>query len=84
MNNPFDLENYKRQVDFSPLEKARRNAYQASRAVNESRRQGIEPSAPYSERKDLPFGIAPTEMVVEMPEMPVNKKTLRRRIREGR
>ncbi len=82
MNNPFDWRNYKATVSFADLEKARRNAYQMTRYINEQRKTGIEPSAPYSERTDLNLGSLPQEMVVEMPAMPVHKKTLQARRRK--
>ena len=81
MNNPFDLKNYQRQVDFSPLEKARRNAYQASRAVNEARKKGIEPSKSYAERLNSHQATIPVAMVVEMAEMPIRTRSMRRKLR---
>lgn len=78
MNNPFDLANYKPQVRFDDLERSRRSSYQATQTVNKTRKQGIEPSRPYSE-KDLPFGKTPETMVVEMPTLPVHERTLYRR-----
>jgi hypothetical protein len=80
MNNPFDWQNYKPTISFSDLEKARRSAYQMSRYINEQRRTGVEPSAPYSERTDL--GSLPQDMVVDMPVMPVHKKTAQARKRK--
>ncbi len=81
-NNPFDVASYVPQVSMRDQEKVRRSAYQMSRYVNEQRRRGIEPSAPYSERTDLNLGSEPQEMVVEMPAMPVHKKTLQARKRK--
>lgn len=81
MNDPFDWRNYKPQINMSDLEKARRNSYQMTRHVNEQRKKGIEPSAPYSERTAPFLGAAPADMTVEMPEMPVHKKTLQARAR---
>jgi hypothetical protein len=82
MNNPFDWKNYKAVISFSDLEKARRSAYQMSRYINEQRRTGVEPSAPYSERTDLNLGSLPQDMVVDMPVMPVHKKTIQARRRK--
>lgn len=82
MSNPFDLANYVPQVSMRDQEKVRRSAYQMSRYVNEQRKKGIEPSAPYSERTDLNLGSEPQEMVVEMPAMPLHKKTLQARARK--
>jgi predicted HicB family RNase H-like nuclease len=82
MNNPFDLASYVPQVSMRDQEKVRRSAYQMSRYVNEQRRRGIEPSAPYSERTDLNLGSEPQEMVVEMPAMALHKKTLQAKKRK--
>jgi predicted HicB family RNase H-like nuclease len=82
MNNPFDLASYVPQVSMRDQEKVRRSAYQMSRYVNEQRKKGIEPSAPYSERTDLNLGSEPQEMVVEMPAMALHKKTLQARKRK--
>lgn len=78
MNNPFDLKNYKAQVSYSDLERSRRSSYQAAQLVNETRKNGIEPSRPYS-MKDLPFGKTPTTMTIDMPDLPVHKRTAQKR-----
>jgi hypothetical protein len=77
LNNPFDLKTYKPQLDMRDIEKARRNAYQMTRFVNEQRKRGIEPSAPYA----ASVGGWPQDYVTEMPEMPMHKKTLRKKAR---
>ena len=82
MNDPFDWKNYKPQISMRDLEKARRNSYQMTRHVNEQRKKGIEPSAPYSDRTAPYLSAEPKDMVVEMPVMPVHKKTLERHARE--
>ena len=74
MNNPFDLENYKPQISMKDQEKARRNSYQMTRYVNEQRKRGVEPSAPYSQRTAAHLGTEPKEMTVEMPSMIHYKK----------
>lgn len=79
MNNPFDWKNYTPQVSFADLEKARRNAYQASRHVNEQRKRGIEPSGPYAERQGAYQGGLPQDYAMDMPVMPMNKKAARRK-----
>lgn len=76
-NNPFDLVNYKPQLDMRDIEKARRNAYQMTRHINEQRKQGFEPSSPYAGSR----GGVPQDYVAEMPVMPVHKKTLQARAR---
>jgi hypothetical protein len=77
MNNPFDLKNYKPQLDMRDIEKARRNAYQMTRFVNEQRKRGIEPSAPYA----ASVGGWPQDYTMDMPAMPMHKKTLRKKAR---
>jgi len=81
-NNPFDWKNYKPTISFADLEKARKNAYQAARYINEQRKQGIEPSAPYTERTDISFGDKPKEMVIDMPVMPMHKRSLNKKARK--
>jgi hypothetical protein len=78
MNNPFDLKNYKPQVSYDDLERSRRTAYQATHAVNKARKNGVEPSKPYTE-KDLPFGKTPETMTIDMPDLPVHKRTAQKR-----
>jgi hypothetical protein len=82
MNDPFDWKNYKPQISMRDLEKARRNAYQMTRYVNEQRKKGVEPSAPYSERTAVHLGSEPKDMVVEMPVMPLHKRSLDRKARK--
>ncbi len=77
-NNPFDWRNYTPTVSFADLEKARKNAYQAARYVNEQRKQGIEPSAPYANS----FGGKPQDYTTEMPVMPMHKRSERRKARK--
>lgn len=77
MNNPFDLKNYKPQLDMKDIEKARRNAYQMTRHINEQRKRGIEPSAPYA----ASVGGWPQDYTMDMPAMPMHKKTLRKKAR---
>ena len=74
MNNPFDWKNYKPQVSFADLEKARRNAYQMTHHLNEKRKQGIEPSQPYA---NSPGG-KPQDYTMEMPKMPMHKRSVGR------
>lgn len=44
-NNPFDP-NYKSQIDWTPLRRSAEGSKHSSRAINEKRLQGIEPSIP--------------------------------------
>lgn len=76
MNNPFDLANYKPQLKFTDLEKARRNAYQAARHVNEERKKGREPSNPYAERNNAHTAGLPQDYAVEMPKMELHKRSI--------
>ena len=78
MNNPFDLENYQPQVSFADLEKARRNAYQMTRHINEKRKQGIEPSKPYAESNQAHVAGLPQDYTTEMQKMPLHKRSVNR------
>lgn len=80
MNDPFDWRNYKPQVSFADLEKARRNAYQASKAVNDARKQGIEPSQPYANS----VGGRPQDYAMDMPVMPQHKRSVYRKLKKGK
>lgn len=75
MNDPFDLENYKPQINLKDLEKSRRSAYQSSRIVNEKRKAGIEPSASYG----ASYGGVPQDYATEMPVMPMHKRSVQRK-----
>jgi hypothetical protein len=77
MTNPFDLKNYKPVIDMSDIERARKSAYQQTRLVNEKRKAGIEPSAPYA----ASVGGWPQDYTMDMPAMPMHKKTLRKKAR---
>lgn len=77
MNDPFDLDNYKPQINLKDLEKSRRSAYQASRIVNEKRKQGVEPSASYG----ASYGGVPQDYATEMPVMPMHKRSVQRKER---
>lgn len=75
MNDPFDLDNYKPQINLKDLEKSRRSAYQSSRIVNEKRKQGVEPSAAYG----VSYGGVPQDYATEMPVMPMHKRSVQRK-----
>jgi hypothetical protein len=78
MNNPFDLKNYKPQVSFDDLEKARKSAYQMTQHINKQRKQGIEPSKSYGSRVS---GV-PQDYTMDMPDMPMHKRSLNRKARK--
>lgn len=82
-NDPFDWRNYKPTLNFKDLEKARRNAYQASRYVNEQRKRGIEPSGPYAERQGAYQGGLPQDYAMDMPVMPQHKRSVYRKLKKG-
>jgi hypothetical protein len=76
MNNPFDLENYKRQITMTAENTALKSAYQQTAVVNRIRATGVEPSAPYS--KNAP-ATEPTKFVADMPVMPKHDRNAARR-----
>jgi hypothetical protein len=78
MNNPFDLNSYKPQINMRDQERARRSAYQASRIINEKRKQGIEPSKPYAQRNMAHVAGLPQDYTTEMPKMPMHKRSVNR------
>lgn len=67
MNNPFDWKNYKPIVNMKDLNVAWRNSYNMTRHIDEKRRSGIEPSAPYGNS----LGGVPQDYVTttEMPKL---------------
>ncbi len=65
-NNPFDVENYKRQITMHKENTALKTAYQQTSVINRERAKGIEPSAPYSENAPA---TEPAKFVAEMPVM---------------
>ena len=77
-NNPFDWRNYKPTISMVDIEKARRNAYQMTHHINEQRKQGIEPSQPYA---NSPGG-KPQDYTMEMPKMPMHKRSAQRKRRQ--
>ncbi len=78
MNNPFDWKNYKPTLDFSDLEKARRNAYQMTHLINEQRKAGIEPSKPYAQRNQAHIAGLPQDYTTDMPKMALHKRSVGR------
>lgn len=76
MNNPFDLKNYKPQIDMKDVAMAAKSSYQSSFQVNQRRLKGIEPTATHlpGSRQDLPQNFA-----TAMPVMPISKRSEQRR-----
>ena len=79
MNNPFDWKNYTPTISMKDLESARKSSYQMTRFINDQRRQGIEPSRPYAERNKAHLAGVPQEYTVEMPVMPLHKRTAQKK-----
>ena len=76
MSSPFDLANYKPQLNMKDLDKARKNSFQQSTVVNNRRAKGIEPSIPYS---DKVMDTEPSKFAIDMPKMPrYNKNEARK------
>lgn len=75
MNNPFDWKNYKPQISMKDMEKIRLGSYHATRAVNEKRKSGIEPSLPYANSQ----GGVPQDYTVDMPNIPLMRPKRRRK-----
>ena len=66
MNNPFDVANYKSQIDWAKSNHAYKISVQQSAVVNRRRAVGQEPSQPYSSKgRDT----EPGKFAVEMPVM---------------
>ena len=79
VNNPFDLKNYKSQVDMKDVSMAVKSSYQASFIVNQKRQQGKEPSAVHLPgSQDVP----PKQFALDMPVMPVGRRALYKRRRK--
>jgi hypothetical protein len=70
-NNPFDLENYKPQIDMSDLNTAAKNSHQQSAVVNNRRMQGVEPSVAYSAKG---MDTEPRKFAIAMPVMAKHDK----------
>jgi hypothetical protein len=80
MNNPFDWKNYIPTISMRDVEKARKVAYQVSYAVDQQRKNGIEPSKPYANSR----GGAPQDYVADLPAKAVHKKTIQARARRAK
>lgn len=79
-NNPFDWKNYTPKISMADIERARKSAYQQTRVVNDQRKQGIEPSKPYANS----FGGTPQEYTLDMPVMPIHKRSEARKKRQAK
>jgi hypothetical protein len=78
MSSPFDLANYKPQLNMKDLDKARKNSFQQSTVINSRRAKGIEPSIPYS---DKVMDTEPRKFAIDMPKMPRYNKNEARKAR---
>ncbi|CAB4154850.1 hypothetical protein UFOVP652_37 [uncultured Caudovirales phage] len=78
VNNPFDLANYQRQINWCASSQAYKNSIQQSAVVNGRRAKGHEPSAPYSSKgRDT----EPEKFALKMPKMPKHDRNAARRQR---
>ena len=75
LNNPFDLENYKRQITMTAENTALKSSYQQTAAINRARAKGVEPSINYSDKAP---NVDPKRFVTDMPVMPKHVRTLRK------
>ena len=66
MNNPFDVANYKSQIDWSKVSHAHKISIQQTAVVNRQRVIGIEPSSPYSENGAT---TEPEKFAINMPKI---------------
>jgi hypothetical protein len=82
MNNPFDLENYKRQITMHKENTSLKSSYQQTAVVNRERAKGIEPSLPYSKKAPA---TEPEKFVADMPVMKkYNRDELRKQARRDK
>jgi hypothetical protein len=76
MNNPFDLDNYVRQLHFADANHDHKISIQQTAVVNRRRAKGDEPSQPYSSKgRDT----EPGKFAVAMPVMAKYDKNAARR-----
>jgi hypothetical protein len=78
MSNPFDWRNEPSKINLKEFETSRRTSYQASRAVNEIRKRGIEPSSAASLRTAQHITADPAHLAIDMPKM-ATRKTRRKK-----
>lgn len=65
-NNPFDVKNYKSQIDWSKVSHAHKISIQQTAVVNRERAKGIEPSGPYSENGAV---TEPEKFAIDLPKL---------------
>jgi hypothetical protein len=75
-NNPFDVKNYKSQIDWSKASHAHKISIQQTAVVNRQRATGIEPSGPYSENGAT---TEPEKFSIDMPKLAKYKRPSRRK-----
>ena len=66
MSNPFDVANYKSQIDWTKGNHAYKISLQQTAVVNRQRAAGIEPSTPYS---DTGLIADPERFALDMPKL---------------
>ena len=66
MNNPFDVANYKSQIDWTKGNHAYKISVQQTAVVNRRRAGGVEPSGPYSENGAV---TEPEKFAIAMPKL---------------
>tara|TARA_R110002126_G_scaffold273647_1_gene418245 strand:+ start:1134 stop:1397 length:264 start_codon:yes stop_codon:yes gene_type:complete len=66
MNDPFDVANYKSQIDWSKASHAHKISIQQTAVVNGRRAEGVEPSGPYS---DNAAAAEPEKFAIAMPKL---------------
>ncbi len=74
MNSPFDLANYKRQIDMTAENISNKLSYQQTANINRVRATGVEPSIHYSDKAP---NVDPKRFVADMPVMPKHVRTTR-------
>jgi hypothetical protein len=73
-NNPFDLENYQRQITMRLENISTKLSYQQTANINRVRATGVEPSINYSDKAP---NVDPKRFVADMPVMKKHVRTLR-------
>ena len=66
MNNPFDLENYQRQLHFASANHAHKISIQQTAVVNRRRANNEEPSQPYSAKGQ---DTEPAKFAIDLPKL---------------
>lgn len=76
MNNPFDLKNYKSEIDWTKGNHAYKISIQQTAVVNRRRAGGVEPSGPYSDNGAV---TEPEKFAIAMPKLAKYKRPSRRK-----